>query len=103
MRSTSGQPDAHEHAVVHVLVEEQAARQLLRDRAGAKALPVDDVLERRDDDARDAEPEVLLEVAVFAGDDGLPQHGRHVVVADHDAAFGGELADDACRRGPAGA
>jgi hypothetical protein len=37
---------------------------------------------------------VLFEVGVSVGDDRLPQHGRDVVVADHDAALGGELADD---------
>ena len=52
-------------------------------------------LNGRDDDARDAEAEVLLEVAVFGGDDGLTQHRRHVVVADDDAALDCELADDA--------
>ena len=84
---------AHEHAVDHVLVEEQIPRELLRDGAGAEALAVDDVLDGRDDDARDAQAEVLLEVAVFAGDDRLTQHRRHVVVADDDAAFDRELAD----------
>ncbi len=47
------------------------------------------------DDARDAQTEVLLEVAVFAGDDGLTQHGRHVVVADDDAPLDRELTDHA--------
>jgi hypothetical protein len=85
---------SHEHAVGHVFAEEQAARQLLRDGAGAEALPVDDVLECGDDDPRDAEAEVLLEVAVFAGDDRLTKHRRHVVVADHDPPLDGEFAND---------
>ena len=38
-------------------------------------------------------PKWLLELGVLAGDDGLPQRGRDVVVANDDAAFGGELAD----------
>ena len=74
-------------------LQEQHARELLRDRAGAGALAGEHVLDGRDDDARDAQAEVLLEVGVLGGDDRLPQHRRHVVVADDDAALGGELAD----------
>ena len=88
-------PGSHEHTVDHVLVEEETARELLRNGARPETLAVDDVLDGGDDDARDAQPEVLLEVAVFAGDDGLTEHGRHVVVADDDAALDRELADDA--------
>jgi hypothetical protein len=69
--------------------------QLLRDRAGTEALAVEDVFQGGDDDARDAQAEVLLEVSIFAGDDGLPEHGGHIVVANHDAPLDGELADDA--------
>ena len=36
---------------------------------------------------------MLLELGVLGGDDGLPQRRRDVVVANDDAAFGGELAD----------
>ncbi len=46
------------------------------------------------EDARGAEAEVLLEVGVFGGHDGLAQHRGDVLVADHDAALGGELTDD---------
>src|SRR6185503_15491061 len=46
-------------------------------------------------DARDAETEVLFEVAVLAGDDRLAKVRGHVVVADHDAPLDGELTDDA--------
>ncbi len=38
-------------------------------------------------------PKWLLELGVLAGDDGLPQCRRDVVVANDDAALGGELAD----------
>ena len=66
--------------------------------------PVSDVLDGGHQDARDAQAEVLLEVGVLGGDDGLAQHRRDVVVADDDAPLGGELADDArrCERGQAG-
>ena len=37
---------------------------------------------------------MLLEIRVLAGDDRLAQRGRDVVVADDDAPFDGELADD---------
>ena len=47
----------------------------------------------RDDDARDAQAEVLLEVGVLGGDDRLAQERGDVVVADDDPALGGELAD----------
>ena len=52
--------------------EEQLARELLRQRAGAGRLAaLDDVLDQRDDDARDAEAEVLLELGVLGGEDRL--------------------------------
>ena len=47
-------------------LQEQVARELLRDRAGADALAVEDVLDGGDEDARDAQAEVLLEVGVLA-------------------------------------
>ena len=80
-------------AALHVVLQEQHARDLLGNRAGAEPLPVEHVLDRGDDDARDAQAEVLLEVGVLAGEDRLAQRRRHLVVADDDAPFDGELAD----------
>jgi hypothetical protein len=83
------------HAASHVTsLEEQVARELLGDRARAGALPRDDVLHGGHEDARDAEPEVLLEVGVFRGKDGLAEDRGDLVVAHDHAALGGEFADD---------
>ena len=57
------------------------------------ALAVHDVVDRRDDDARGTQPEVLLEIRVLAGHDCLTQNGSDAVVVDDDTPFCGELAD----------
>ena len=73
----------------------EVARELLRQRARAlRAAPLDDVGERRDDDAPDVDAEVAVELGVLGRDDRLPQQRVDVVVADDDAALRGELADD---------
>jgi hypothetical protein len=89
---------AHEDAVAHVLAQEHVARELLGDGAGATAAAepsvrsrVQHVAEAGHDDARDAQAEMLFELGVFLGDDGLPEPRGHVLVADDDAAFGREL------------
>src|SRR3989442_7674959 len=82
-----------EGATAHVIAQEQVARELLCQRARATPLPVDDVSHRRNQDPRNAEPEVLLERRVLGGDDRLSQGGRDVVVADDSTALGGELAN----------
>jgi hypothetical protein len=57
--------------------EEQVARELLRQRARAAGLaPLEDVLDQRDDDARDAEAEVLIELGVLGGLDRLRSLGE---------------------------
>ena len=72
----------------------EVARELLRERARAlRAAALDDVDDRGDEDAPDVDAEVALELGVFGGDDRLPQQRVDVVVADDDAALGGELAD----------
>ena len=48
---------------------------------------------RGDDDAPDVDAEVPVELGVLGRDDRLPQQRVDVVVADDDAALGGELAD----------
>ena len=54
--------------------QEQVARELLRQRAGAAGLALlHEVAEQRDDDARDAEADVLLEPLVLGRHDRLPQ------------------------------
>ena len=73
----------------------EVARDLLRQRARALvAAPLDDVDEGRDEDAPDVHADVPLELRVFGRDDRLPQRRVDVVVADDDAALGGEFADD---------
>ena len=73
----------------------QIARNLLRQRAGALlAPPLDDVGDRRGDDAPEVQAEVLVEVGVLGGDDRVAQHRVDVVVADDDAPLRRELADD---------
>ena len=72
----------------------QVARELLGQRARAlRAPPLDDVGQRGDRDAPDVDPEVPVEFGVLGGDDALAQQWVDVVVADDDAALGGELAD----------
>jgi hypothetical protein len=56
--------------------------------------PLEQVVGQRDQDARDAQAEVLLEIRVLGRDDRLSQDGRDLVVADDDAALGRELSDD---------
>ena len=85
-------------------LQEQVARELLRDGAGALALAGQHVLH---DGViampRHADAEVLVEPGVLGGDDRLAQHRRDVVVADDDAPLGGELADRLRRRARAAA
>ena len=72
----------------------EVARQLLGERARALRAPaLDDVGDRRDDDAPDVDAEVAIEFRVLGGDDGLAQERVDLVVADDDAALGRELAD----------
>jgi hypothetical protein len=87
------QSAALKDAVLHVLSQEQCPRELLRNRAGAVALPGQDVPDRRHDHPRDADAEVALEPGIFGGDDRLPQHRCHVVVADDHATLDREFAD----------
>ncbi len=77
-----------------VVVEEQLAGELLRQRAGAGALALEEVAGQRHDDARDAEAHVGVELGVLGGHDRLPQHRRDLVVGDDDAPLRRELADD---------
>ncbi len=73
----------------------QIARELLRQRAGAlRAAPLEDVGGGRGEDAPDVDADVPIELGVLGGDDGLPEQGVDVVVADDDPALRGELADD---------
>ncbi len=73
----------------------EVARDLLRQRARALiAAPFDDVDEGGDENAPDVHADVAFELRVFRRDDGLLQRRVDVVVADDDAALGGELADD---------
>ena len=75
--------------------EEQLAGELLGERAGAGGHPsFDDVLDERDDDARDAEAEVLLEGGVLGGEDRLLQLRRDRFIRDDLAPLNRELADD---------
>ena len=74
--------------------QEQVPGELLRQRARARALAVDDVARRRDHDARNAQAEVAVEPRILRGHDGVPQRHRDVVVADDDPPLGRELADD---------
>ena len=52
----------------------------------------------RDDDARDAEAEVLIEPVVFGGEDRLLELRRDRLVGDDLAPLDGELADDLAAR-----
>ena len=61
--------------------------------------PLDDVLGRGDDDARDADAEVAVEARVLGRDDRLAERRRDVVVLHDDAPLGRELADDLAVRG----
>ena len=73
-RSNAANARPLEHASLHVVLQKEHARHLLRDRAGAEPLAVDDVVDRRDDDARHAEAEVLLEIGVLARHDRLTEN-----------------------------
>ncbi len=82
-----------------VVGQEQLARELLGERAravhrGAAMMS----LTTRDDDARDAEAEVLVELVVFGGEDRLFELRRDGLVGDDLAALDGELADDLAAR-----
>jgi hypothetical protein len=56
-------------------------------------MPRAEVADRGDDEARDADTEMAFKLRVLAGDDGLPQDRRDVVVANHDPPLGCEFAD----------
>jgi hypothetical protein len=81
-----------------IVSQEQLARQLLRQRAGAVHAPAHDVVDERDDDAGNAQTEVLIEAVVFGGKDGVLDVGRNRLVGDHFPALDGELADDFAAR-----
>jgi hypothetical protein len=78
--------------------EEQLAGELLGQRAGAVHPPVDDVLHGGHDDSRDAQPEVLIELVVFCGQDRLLEFGRDAFVRNDLAALDRELTDDFATR-----
>ena len=79
--------------------EEQLAGELLGQRARAAGLPpLEDVLHQRDDDAGNAEAEVLLEAGVFGGEDRLLQLRRDRFVGNDLAPLDRELADDFATR-----
>ena len=91
----AGDARARVDTAPHVVgLQEQHPRHLLGDGAGAGALLVHDVLDGGDDDARQAEADVLLEVLVLGRDDRLAQQGRDAVVAHDEPPLLGELADD---------
>ena len=94
------QPGAHEHAAAHVIAKEEVARKLLGDGARTTTLtkaaprnPVQDVLDARNHDPREAQPEVLLELRVLLCDDGLTERRCDVLVPNDHSAFGGKLTD----------
>ena len=73
----------------------EVARHLLRQRARALlAAPLGDVDGRRGEDAIDVQAEVLVEIGILGGDDGVAQQRIDVVVADDHAPLRRELADD---------
>ena len=74
--------------------QKEIPRELLRDgaRAGGEA-ELDEVAHRRQGDPGRVQAEVLLEVGIFGGDDGVAQDRRDVVVADDHAALDGEVPD----------
>ena len=91
----AGDAGAGVHAAPHVVgLQEEHPRQLLGDGAGAGALLVHHVLDGGDDDARQAEADVLLEVLVLGRDDRLAEQGRDAVVVHDQPSLLGELADD---------
>ena len=71
------------------------ASQLHRQRAGPgiSEVTLQHVIDERDENPRNVEPDMVEKVAVLGGDNGVPQPLWNVVVADDDAAFGGKLAD----------
>ncbi len=77
-----------------VIGQEQLAGELLGQRARAVHATLDDVLDERDDDARDAEPDVLIEPVVFGREDGLLEVRRDPFVGDDFSPFDREFADD---------
>ncbi len=87
------------HLAFEALLEpdgEEVAGQLLRQGAGAGRVsepPLKHVAHHRDEDARDAQAEVRIEVGVFGRDDRLTQLRRDVVVADHQPTLDGKFAD----------
>jgi hypothetical protein len=90
------------HLALDRLVEadgKEIARELLRDRAGARQLALHHVVDQGDHDARHTEAEVLVEAAILGRDDRLPERRGDLVVAHHDAPFGRKLADDAAVAG----
>ncbi len=78
-----------------LVLEEQLARQLLRQRAGARGLAaLHQVLHGGEDDVGDAEAEVLEERIVLGGEDRVPEGRRNVLVPDDDAPLDREFAND---------
>ncbi len=81
-----------------VVGEEQLARELLRQRARAVHPAMNDVVDQRDDDARNAQPDVLVEPVVFRREDGLLEFRRDGFVGNDLAPLDRELADDLAAR-----
>ena len=79
--------------------QEQLAGELLGQRARAGRLPaLEDVLDQRNDDAGNAESEVLLERGVLGREDGLLQPRRDRFVGNDLPPLDGELSDDLAAR-----
>ena len=93
------------HLAVDALLEtdrKEVARELLRERAGARGVAeamLEHVPEQGDEDARDAEAEMRVEVGVLGRNDRFAQLRGDVLVADDQPALHGELADHAAVRG----
>ena len=71
------------------------ASQLHRQRAcsGSGEIPLQNVRDDRDESPPNVETDMVEEVVVFGGDNGVAQHLWNVVVLKNDAALGRILAD----------
>ena len=78
-----------------ISVGKQVARELLGQRAAARRLSGgDEIAHQRKHHARDAQPGVIEEVAVFGRDDRVAQVLGNLLVGDDDAPLDGEVAGD---------